>query len=293
MVLAAYKQAKHFLGIGDIAVSKLKARYSDDAYYLHVQGVDVRIKESGQGEPLLLLHGFSASADTWDGWREQLSDQFRVIAIDVPPFAITGPLPHGKTTPNTVVHFINAVAEKLGLTRFNLAGNSLGGYLSWNYTLHYPTKVKKMILIDSAGYSMPTPLPVLLMRGRGIRHFTQYVAPLPFIIQSVRSVYGDTSRIPQGTIRRYHDLLRREGTRAAIADMMRGIFNDSPDIKLIRTPTLIMWGAKDTWIPPKHGYHFQRDIAHSKLITYDDLGHIPMEEDPKRTAADARHFLTR
>ena len=41
MVLAAYKQAKHFLGIGDIAVSKLKARYSDDAYYLHVQGVDV------------------------------------------------------------------------------------------------------------------------------------------------------------------------------------------------------------------------------------------------------------
>ena len=93
MVFTAFKQAKHFLGIGDISVEKLKARYSQDAYYLNVQGVDVRIKESGQGEPLLVLHGFSASADTWDGWRKELSDQFRVIAIDVPPFAITGPKP--------------------------------------------------------------------------------------------------------------------------------------------------------------------------------------------------------
>ena len=109
----------------------------------------------------------------------------------------------------------------------------------------------------------------------------------------MRSAYADSSRIPKGTIRRYQDLLRREGTRAAIADMMRGMSTDAKHIKAIRTPTLIMWGAKDTWIPPQHGKCFQRDIAHSKLITYDDLGHIPMEEDPKRTAADARHFLTR
>ncbi|MBK6758733.1 MAG: alpha/beta hydrolase [Agitococcus sp.] len=293
MVFTAFKQAKHFLGIGDISAETLKARYSQDAYYLKVQGIDVRIKESGQGEPLLVLHGFSSSADTWDGWRNELSDQFRVIAIDVPPFAITGPLLHTKTTPDVVVHFINAVVEKLGLTHFYLAGNSLGGYLSWNYTLHYPTKVKKLILIDSAGYAKVAPLAVVLMRGKGIRHLTKHVAPLPFIIQSVRSAYADSSRIPKGTIRRYQDLLRREGTRAAIADMMRGMSTDAKHIKAIRTPTLIMWGAKDTWIPPQHGKCFQRDIAHSKLITYDDLGHIPMEEDPKRTAADARHFLTR
>lgn len=293
MVINALKQTQRFLGLGDIPAHKLKARYSEDAYYLHVQGVDVRIKESGQGEPLILLHGFSASADTWDGWRKELSDQFRVIAIDVPPFAITGPLPVGKTTPNAVVHFINAVTERLGLKQFYLGGNSLGGYLSWNYTVHYPTKVKKLILIDSAGYSMPTPAAVLLTRHQLTRHFVKFVTPLPFVVQSVRSVYGDSSRIPRGTIRRYQDLLRREGTRAAIADMMRGIITDSPDIKLIRTPTLVIWGAKDTWIPLKHGHQFQRDIANAKLVIYDDLGHIPMEEDPKRTAADARHFLTR
>ena len=72
-----------------------------------------------------------------------------------------------------------------------------------------------------------------------------------------------------------------------------GITTDSPDIKLIRTPTLVIWGAKDTWIPLKHGHQFQRDIPNAKLVIYDDLGHIPMEEDLKRTAADARHFLTR
>ncbi|PTQ90773.1 alpha/beta fold hydrolase [Agitococcus lubricus] len=292
MVLSVLKEVQHYLGVGDLPVSTLKARYGQDAYYEQVLGVDVRIKESGQGEPLLVLHGFSASADTWDGWRTELSQHFRVIAIDVPPFAITGPLPFAKTTPQNVIHFINAVVEKLGITRFYLAGNSLGGYLAWNYTLHYPTKVKKLILIDSAGYSMPTPIPVLLMRTHGIRHLTKHVAPLPFVIQSVRSVYANPSLIPKGTIRRYQDLLRRTGTRHAIAAMMRGIVLDSPDIKLIRTPTLIMWGAKDTWIPPRHAHLFQRDIPHAKLVCYDDLGHIPMEEDPKRTAADARHFLT-
>jgi hypothetical protein len=70
MVFTAFKQAKHFLGIGDISAEKLKARYSQDAYYLNVQGVDVRIKESGQGEPLLVLHGFSA-VGRYLGWLAQ------------------------------------------------------------------------------------------------------------------------------------------------------------------------------------------------------------------------------
>lgn len=291
MAFTAFKQVKDFLGLGDIPAQTLKARYGQDAGFIEVLGTEVRIKESGQGEPLLLLHGFSASADTWDGWRAQLSDKFRVIAIDVPPFAITGPLPHAKTTPKAVVHFIHAVTEKLGLSHFHLAGNSLGGYLAWNYALHYPTRVKKLILIDSVGYNHKAPLPVKLLRARGLRHFARHLTPLPLVSANVQSVYGDPAKVPLASIRRYQELLRREGTRAAIADMMRGIYMDSPDIKYIRTPTLIMWGVKDTWIPPKHGYSFQRDIPHSKLIRYDDLGHIPMEEDPERTAADARRFL--
>ncbi|MBL0229856.1 MAG: alpha/beta fold hydrolase [Moraxellaceae bacterium] len=128
---------------------------------------------------------------------------------------------HTKTTPDVVVHFINAVVEKLGLTHFYLAGNSLGGYLSWNYTLHYPTKVKKLILIDSAGYAKVAPLAVVLMRGKGIRHLTKHVAPLPFIIQSVRSAYADSSRIPKGTIRRYQDLLLGQSRYVFLLAKMR------------------------------------------------------------------------
>lgn len=294
MALAKWQQqAKDFLGLGDIPPEVLKARYSADSHFITVMDTVVRVKESGHGEPLLLLHGFSASADTWDGWRAELSDQYRVIAIDVPPFAVTGPLKHGPTTTNAVVHFINAVAEKLGLNHFYLAGNSLGGFLAWNYTLHYPIKVKKLILVDSVGYYHRAPLPVVLMRTRGLRYLAAKVSPRPLIEHSIRSVYGDSRRLNADSITRYQDLLRRDGTRMAIADIMRGIYADSNEIKHIRTPTLILWGAKDSWIPPKHGYRFQQDIPNSTLISYDDLGHIPMEEDPRRTAADVRHFLIR
>lgn len=291
MALATLQQVKDYLGFGDIPAATLMTRYGHDAQFITVKNTVVRIKESGQGEPLLLLHGFSASADTWDGWRAELSDKYRVIAIDVPPFAITGPLPQGKTTTDAVVHFINDVANHLGLTRFYLAGNSLGGFLAWNYALHYPTKVKKLILVDSVGYYHRAPLPVILYRTKGLRHLVNKVAPRLFIEQNIRSVYGDASRVNPDSIQRYQDLLRRDGTRAAIADIMRGIYVDSTAVKQIRTPTLILWGAKDRWIPPAHGRRFQQDIPNSTLISYDDLGHIPMEEDPQRTAADVRHFL--
>lgn len=58
-------------------------------------------------------------------------------------------------------------------------------------------------------------------------------------------------------------------------------------------PVLIIWGRLDSWIPASVGYRLHEAITHSELLIYDDLGHVPMEEDPERTISDVREFLIR
>lgn len=290
LVLALFL-GRDYLGITDIPVAELKAKYGQDSRYIEVLGTEVRIKESGQGEPLLLLHGFAASADTWDGWRARLNPHYRVIAVDVTPFAITGPLPGRSMSPEQLQVFMDALVAKLGLTQFYLGGNSLGGYIAWNYARRHPEQVKKLVLVNSAGYPMPAPFPVKLMQTPVLRDITAHLSPYFLVADSVRDVYGQPENVTDAQIQRYHDMMRRENSRVAVADLMSSLSFDGQGVKEVRTPTLIIWGAKDRWIPPAHAELFHRDIPGSQLIMFDELGHIPMEEDPARTSLAVARFF--
>lgn len=282
---------RDYLGLTDIPASTLREQYGNGAYFVEVLGAQVRVKEAGQGEPLLLLHGFASSADTWDGWLARLSPHYRVIAVDVAPFAVTGPLPGRTMSPAELQNFMDALVQKLGLSQFYLGGNSLGGYISWNYALRHPEQVKKLILVDAAGYPMEAPLPVKLMKTPVLRDITAHLSPRFIIAQSVRDVYGHPENVSAAQIQRYHDMMRREDARAAVSDLVSRLDFNAAGITSLKVPTLILWGARDKWIPPEHAAFFHRDITGSQLIMYDELGHIPMEEDPGRTSLDAARFL--
>ena len=61
----------------------------------------------------------------------------------------------------------------------------------------------------------------------------------------------------------------------------------------VGVPTLILWGGRDRLIPVENAHRFQRDIAGSQLVVFDDLGHVPHEENPARTVAEAIRFIER
>ena len=281
----------NYFGLTDLPVAELHTKYDNDSHYVDVLGASVRIKESGSGKPLLLLHGFAASADTWDGWRQALSSHYRVIAVDLPPFGLTGPLPGRVMNTQELQNFMDALVAQLGLTQFYLAGNSLGGDVAWNYVLRHPGQVKKLILVDSAGYPSKAPLQIKLMSAPVLRNIAMHFSPRFIVAESVREVYGHPENVTEAQIQRYHDFMRREGSRPAVSDLARSLHFDATAVKQIAIPTLILWGGRDTWIPPDNARRFHHDIAGSQLIIYDELGHIPMEEDPARTAADVLSFL--
>lgn len=283
----------------DRSVDSLKARWAQPpSQFIEVAGMQVHLRDEGPRDdpvPIVLLHGTSASLHTWDGWAQSLSKTRRVIRFDMPAFGLTGPNAQNDYSINSYVTFVTAVMDKLGVQRFVLGGNSLGGQIAWETAHALPTRVERLILVDSAGYAfVPISMPLGFQMARipVLRSLVEYVLPRGIIQNSIENVYGDPSRVTPALIDRYYDLSLRAGNRKALSYRLeQGYASDEAKIKSLKLPTLILWGAKDRLIPPESGQNFARDIAGSKLVMFEALGHVPHEENAQATLAEVVKFF--
>jgi pimeloyl-ACP methyl ester carboxylesterase len=112
------------------------------------------------------------------------------------------------------------------------------------------------------------------------------------VTHTLNEVYGDTSKVNDELIDRYHQLMLREGNRQAVVDVFASMAHvDNSKIEQLKVPTLIQWGEDDIWIPLANAQKFSDDIEDAKTIVYPGVGHIPMEEVPEVSANDAKDFL--
>jgi pimeloyl-ACP methyl ester carboxylesterase len=261
--------------------------------------MNIHYKDEGQGPVLVLLHGVCASLHTWDGWTARLKGHYRIIRIDIPGFGLTGPASDPSIYKiDGAVKFFEKIVNEMKLEKFYLAGNSLGGYISWKYTLKNPDKVEKLILVDSVGFPQELPGIIAFASNPFIRPFARYIMPRFLIESSVKQVFGDKSKVTAELKDRYFELAMREGNKGGMVDVfteMRKVSKNeslSAGIKDLKPPTLVMWGTKDTWIPFKYFESWKKELPTAKFIQYEGAGHTPMEEIPDETARDADLFLS-
>ena len=283
----------------DRSVKKLSERWaSPPSLFLPINGMQVHVRDEGPRDdphPIVLLHGTSDSLHTWSGWSEDLRRQRRVIRFDLPAFGLTGPDPRDDYSIAAYVRFVTAVVDALGVNSFVLAGNSLGGQIAWATALALPKRVVSLVLVDAAGYPLqPQSIPIgfRLARTPGLRRVMEFVLPRGIVDSSLRNVYGDPSKVSSELVDRFYELTLRQGNRAALTIRMDQILSgDASQIKTLKVPTLILWGAKDRLIPLENARRFESDIANSKLVVFDNLGHVPQEEDAQATVKAVRQFL--
>jgi pimeloyl-ACP methyl ester carboxylesterase len=216
--------------------------------------------------------------------------------VDLPGFGLTGPTPDGDYSLPMYTRFVTSVLDRVGVQRAALAGNSFGGYVAWKVAVDAPERVSRLILVDASGYayqSQSIPIGFRLAQMPALKPLMINLLPRRMIESSLANVYGDPAKITPELIDRYFELTLRAGNRAAVierfAQSKGGLFENQ--VKSIRQPTLILWGSEDRLIPPENAAHFQRDIAGSKLVMLEGLGHVPQEEDPVTTVAAAQTFL--
>lgn len=286
-------------GHRDIPLNELKSKYANtESTFISVNEMDIHFRDEGNKSdsiPIVLIHGTASSLHTFDQWTNILKNSNRVIRMDLPAFGLTGPFPDRNYSIAHYTAFLKDFMTALKIKQCVLVGNSLGGEIAWNFTLEQPDMVKKLILIDAAGYpssSKSVPIAFKLGQTPVLNKLLTYITPRFMVRASVENVYFNKSKVTDSLVARYFELTLREGNRQAFVDRLR-ISTDTnyTNIKHIKQPTLILWGARDLLITKENAYKFHKHLPNSTLAILDDTGHTPMEESPIQSLEPMINFL--
>lgn len=286
------------IGVTDIPLEELEKLYTDEySHFMEVNGLRVHYRDVGSGPVIVLVHGIMSSLQTWDGWSRQLEKSYRVISLDVPGYGLTG-------APENLEEFdeqfltttFSKFIDRLGLERFDLAGNSLGGFISAQYAADFPLKVKRLILLDPVAYPQDVPWVFNFATAPGVSTVGKMAQPPVLVTMNVKDTYGDPSRITEANMNRYVHMAQRPGAKAAYLKTMEMLKDraerETPlPFHRIKAPTLLMWGERDKWVPPRLAERWRQDIPNAFVKIYPTAGHMPMEEIPEITVRDAEAFL--
>ncbi len=246
---------------------------------------------------ILLLHGSNSSLFDWEPWSKYLSDNYRVVTVDLPGHGLTGATLNGDYSEQGMTIFVKAFADKLGLTHFAIGGNSMGGGVAARFAEEYPDRTTHLILVDAGGmqtsFGDHLPLAFRLARTPVLNRLLLHITPRSLVVEGLNAAVVRKSALTDAMIDQYWDFARMAGTRQATLTR----FQLTPDtyvrdhIAAIKAPTLILWGSDDHLIPVAAAHIWAKAIKGSKLVIYPATGHLPMEEMAPELVAEVRAFL--
>jgi pimeloyl-ACP methyl ester carboxylesterase len=288
----------------DLSIDYLKIKYAnEESEFMLINGVQVHLRDQGLSTdslPMVLIHGTAASLHTWEPWVAELKATKRIVTFDLPAYGLTGPNASHDYSQKAYVNLLDSLLIKLKINRCILGGNSLGGSVSWNYAIEHPEKIQKLILIDAGGYplnSTSVPIAFKLAKVPILNNLLEKITPRSMVESSVKNVYFDPTKVSNQLIDRYYELTLREGNRNAFKERLASSKNTASKnntsqlIKTIKAPTLVLWGDHDQLIPVASAYKFHEDLPNDTLVILKNLGHVPMEEDPKASILAVKEFI--
>ena len=278
-----------------VSADVLEAKYTTASdRFVTIGGARVRVREEGRVDapPLILIHGFTHSLETWDAWADALASDYRVIRYDLLGHGLTGPDPLERYAPTERAAFVGDLMDALDLDRAAIAGNSLGGLSAWRFASDNPARVDALILISPGAYPLngagatPAEIPAAMKAYL-------LTAPEAGVRASAGFIYADDRKITDKRIETMCDMIRRKGNGAAMIKSLEEFTLPDPTDALaaIAAPTLILWGEGDIIIPIDQGQQLQQAINDARLIAYPGVGHAAQEEAPGKTVTDAMAFL--
>ena len=267
---------------------------------IQIEGNAIFYVVKGEGEPLLLIHGYGAGSWVWEKQMDILSRNYKVYALDIIGYGFSD-RPRIEYTRETYIHFLRDFMDGLGIERATLIGNSMGGGIAWAMAALFPNRVEKLILIDCVP-------PDVLNQVRNESFRTLAVVKdipfLPYLViasRSKRSVKAvlqeclfDRRLITPTLLNRQWELIRFKGSTWVLYSTLKHAKDTSKMgdyLSLINHPTLLIWGERDLVFPPSVGESLHQAIKGSKLHIIKRSGHIPMWETPEEVNQIILNFL--
>ena len=281
------------ISFDEVRSSVPNAEYS---HFADIDGVRIHYQEKGTGTPLLLLHGFTSSTYSWKDVFEPLSKTFRVIAVDFKGFGFSDK-PDGDYSRSAQAALIAHLLDYLKIDRAWLCGNSMGGEIALNVALINPQRIAGLILIDSGGVKVPGSgslapgyllIPVV---GRVLTALSLTSDKL--VRQGLEKSFYDRSKVTEERVATYYRPLQTRGGQLAAlrARTQADRLPIEQNLSRINVPTLIIWGAQDALIPLEAGRKMSSLIKNSKLVVFENCGHLPEEEMPARVVNEVEPYI--
>jgi pimeloyl-ACP methyl ester carboxylesterase len=257
--------------------------------------------EAGEGEPVLLLHGYPQSASCWRHQIPALAEHHRVIAADWPGFGRSA-APETPATYDSEVERIGMLADTFGLDRFNLVGHDYGGFVGLGYVQRHPGRVIRMAMLNTRAHGIFRPW---FYRFSQHQHWLANHAPALLRRLPLR-------RLHHVALRRYRALgcfdQQLEDEYLGWMDTARGrhTFADffanyhvpavaglADGLGRIGCPTAIIWGDRDRYIPFSTARELAEGIPGATLTQLTGGDHYIMEERPDEVTAALLELLAR
>lgn len=256
-----------------------------------IQGFTIPYLEGGEGDVLVLVHGFGGDKDNFTRIARHLTPHFRVIQPDLPGF--------GDATRNTAARYrmseqverLHDFLQALGVRRAIIGGNSMGGFIASEYAARYPGEVRAVWLLDAAGTAEANQSPML-------QHYLAS-GESPLLLRTP----ADIEKLIRATMSRppyFPGFLKNTLGARAIADyplhseILKDLSEHSPMLEAqytnLSTPALIVWGSEDSILNPAGASTQQRLFPQNQTIVMQGIGHLPMLEAPRTTAQDFLKF---
>ena len=258
----------------------------------------VHIEQAGQGEPVILLHGFGGSTYAWRNVMPALAAAFRVVAIDLNGFGYTQrPRTFESYTREGQADLVLRVMDALGFEKAHLMGHSYGGGLSLFIASRHPERVRSLVLVDS---SAPTYSNDRRSRAASVKpllglYLRSFVLRPETVRKALLRSFHDDSLVTPELVQEYYERIRVEGVVDAYYGLTAPTRTRPEPVELekIRVPTLVIWGAEDTLITAEAGRRAAERMPDSEFVVLEGVGHVPMEEKPQELLQAVLPFLER
>ncbi len=273
---------------------------------IHGHRASYRTAGQDDGRPVLLLvHGLAGDAGTWGAVLEKLGEWAYVVAPDLPGHGGAEPAGGDCSIPGYAA-YLRDLLRLLGIGRASVVGHSLGGGVAMQMTYLFPDLVERLVLVDAGGLGPEVSLWLRAATLPGAELVIPVIsaAPVRWVARWAGQALGAVGLPPRAGVTELargvgslaDPVARRAFLRTVRTSLdLRGQTVDARD-RLYLTellPTLVLWGARDTIIPVRHGVAMHDAAPGSELEVLEQSGHFPHLDEPRRFEALLRAFVQR
>ncbi len=259
---------------------------------LRVNDHEIAYLEGGQGEPILMVHGFAGNKDNWTGFAKFITPLYHVVALDLPGFGDSTCLENASYSIADQAKRLDQFADAVGCKKFDIVGCSMGGQIAGQYTVMFPERVLTLGLFDAAGVRSPVPSELAKMLSKG--------EPNPLVAGSVdefnrlsKFVFFKPPGIPSFAKKLLvEEAMKHKAQNERIFKQLLGTRGAlEADLPRIKARTLVLWGDRDRVLDVSSVQVFEKGLPNCTTVIMKDCGHLSMIERPQEAAEHYLAFL--